>query len=457
MIGRARVTEFRLDRRARLHVDGRGGLLVGGGPTRVLRLGLPAAQAVAGWRSGGAVRGGAELRLAQRLHDAGLGLLRDEPRYGPQDVTVVVPARDRADDLRRCLASVGPCGRLLVVDDGSLDPDAVARTAAQGGAELVRRTTNGGPAAARNTGLAAARTPLVAFVDSDCTLPAGWLEGLLPGLLPGTVVVAPRVVGAGGPSLLQRFERGGGPLDLGRQAAPVRPGSRVGYLPAAVLVCARDDLGTGFDPCLRVGEDVDLIWRLVRAGHQVRYEPGVVVRHRTRVGFGSWVRQRHEYGRSAALLDVRHPGAVTPLRWSRWSLPGLAAVASGRWGWAAVAVAASAVGLRQRLPAGAGRHAEATRLAVQGQGLTVLGLAHAVARPWLPAALVLAVTSGRVRRLTAVAVVGQLARAAPSRNRELDVLRWAVLQVADDLAYASGVWRGAIELRRPGVLLPRLC
>ena len=470
------MSSFQLDPQARLHLDRRGdrlvgGMLVGGQPTRVLRLGGPAAAAVARWRPGPAfpadgapggdvrgcrLQGDAELRLARRLHDAGLGVLRDEPRHGLDDVTVVVPVRDRTEELARCLATVGRCGRLIVVDDGSQDPGPVADVALAAGAELLRRSSNGGPAAARNTGLAAARTPLVAFVDSDCTMPAGWLADLLPALLAGTAVVAPRIVGAGGNSLLARFERGGGPLDLGPRAAPVRPGGRVGYLPAAVLLCRRAELGAGFDPDLRVGEDVDLVWRLVEAGHQVRYEPGVVVRHQTRAGGVAWVRQRHEYGRSAALLDLRHPGTLTPARLSRWSLPGLAAMSLGRWGWLAAAVTTSALGLRQRLPDVPGRTLESARLATEGQLLSALGLAHAMARPWLPVSIGLAVGSRRARRLAVAAVAVQLLRASPTRSRELDPLRWSLLHLADDLAYASGVWRGAWAHRRPGVLLPQV-
>ena len=37
--------------------------------------------------------------------------------------------------------------------------------------------------------------------------------------------------------------------------------------------------GAVFDPALRVGEDVDLVWRLVAAGLAVRYDPAVEVEH----------------------------------------------------------------------------------------------------------------------------------------------------------------------------------
>ena len=49
----------------------------------------------------------------------------------------------------------------------SLEPHAVAQVAARHGAEVVPLAVNVGPAGARNAGLAAVRTPYVAFVDSD--------------------------------------------------------------------------------------------------------------------------------------------------------------------------------------------------------------------------------------------------------------------------------------------------
>ena len=65
--------------------------------------------------------------------------------------------------------------RVIVVDDDSRDPAAIARVASGAGARVLRREVNGGPGAARNTGLASADTPLIAFLDSDCVPgPAGW-------------------------------------------------------------------------------------------------------------------------------------------------------------------------------------------------------------------------------------------------------------------------------------------
>lgn len=445
-----------LDPGVRLHVGAAGALLVGGQPLRVLTLNPAAARVVAGWRDGGRPAPGAERALAARLHAAGLAVLRaGGSPFSPADVTVVVPVRDRPAQLARCLAALGDGPRVLVVDDGSRAPAAVAGVVAAAGAELVVRAVNGGPAAARNTGLAAVRTPLVAFVDSDCVLPAGWLAGLLPALA-DAAVVGPRVVGAGGPGRLARYETTSGPLDLGPRAGPVGAWTRVGYLPAAVLLCRRDALGTGFDEAMRVGEDVDLVWRVAAAGPAVRYEPRVVVEHATRDRPAAWLAQRHGYGRSAAPLAARHPGRLAPVVVNRWSAPALLCLAARRPGWAVGCTALAAVGLWTRLPAGPGRAGEAARLTTTGLGWTVLGLAEAAARPWLPALLAASVVSPRARLTTAAALGTRLWRTRTGRPAGLDRASWAVLRVADDLTYATGVWAGALRTRTLAPLLPRI-
>ena len=452
-----RVSSVEVDPGARLHAGPAGALLVGGQPLRVLKLNPAAARAVARWRDGGEPAGPAEIALATRLHAAGLAVLRtDAAPWTAADVTVVVPVRDRAGTLDRCLASVGDGPRVLVVDDASRDPAAVARVAAKHGADLVVRPVNGGPGAARNTGLAAVTTPLVAFVDSDCLLPPGWLAGLLPVLADGTAVVGPRVVGRGGASPLATYETTAGPLDLGAAAGPVGAGTRVGYLPAAVLLCRRDALGAGFDEALPVGEDVDLVWRVAGQGTPVRYEPRVVVEHETRVGFRSWFAQRVGYGRGGAPLAARHPGRLAPVVVSRWSVPALLCLAARRPGWAAACTALTAAGLWTRLPDGPGRAEESLRLTTQGLGWTVLGLAEAAARPWLPAMLAAATVSRTARRATAVALAIRLARTRSGRAPGLPPLTWAGLRLADDLAYGTGVWLGALRDREPGPLLPKV-
>ena len=324
---------FRLrpDPGARTLADGT--VITGGYPTRVLRLSAAGARHVAGWWEGTPVPGNAKARaLARRLLDTGIAHPMLKPdAAGRPEVTVVIPVRDRHAELARCLAGLSDVQRVIVVDDGSRDPAAIRSAAAATGAQVVSRPVNGGPAAARNTGLAAAQTPLVAFLDSDCVPEPGWLDALLPHFAdPAVGAVAPRIVPhEAGRTWLARYEGASSTLDMGQRPSIVRPGSRVPYVPGAALVVRKEAAGTGFAEDMRVGEDVDFVWRLGASGWRVRYEPAAAMGHQHRVRLREWFARRKDYGTSAAALELRHPGAVRPLYASAWTAAAWLAAALG--------------------------------------------------------------------------------------------------------------------------------
>lgn len=90
----------------------------------------------------------------------------------PQDLTVVIPARDAGATVAATISSlVGQRAgkpRIILVDDASTDGTAAVAAQIGMGADLVViRSAGRGPGAARNRGLAAVTTPLVAFCDAD--------------------------------------------------------------------------------------------------------------------------------------------------------------------------------------------------------------------------------------------------------------------------------------------------
>lgn len=98
------------------------------------------------------------------------------------DVTAVVPCYEQgrflADSVGSLLAQHGGPPRIVVVDDGSTEPETLAAfEALPAGVELVRQA-NAGLAAARNAGVARATTPFVLPLDADDRLLAGALRGL---------------------------------------------------------------------------------------------------------------------------------------------------------------------------------------------------------------------------------------------------------------------------------------
>jgi mycofactocin system glycosyltransferase len=432
-------------------------VLVGGWPTRVLRLRGAGRDVVDRWSRGDPVgRGSGEQALARRLLDAGIVQPRPEPGSGPGPaaVTVVIPVRDRPDGLAATLAALGDFWSVVVVDDGSSAPVAAGRFA------LIRHDAPLGPAAARNRGWRAAQTEVVAFVDADCELEPGCLPRLLPHLAdPAVGAVAPRIRSKdpeGTAGWLPAYEQRRSSLDLGPMEAPVRPGSVVAYAPTATLVVRREaleDVG-GFDEALRYGEDVDLVWRLGQRGWRVRYEPAARVAHPARADVGQWLRQRYQYGRSTAPLAARHGRAVTPIAVSPWSAAAWVLAAGGHPVAGTALAVATSVALARRAGPDLSTARTLAALAIQGNLRAGGALAQAIRRAWLPPALVWAVTARRVGPLAAAFAIPPLVEWATGHAGGLRPLTWLLARDADDLAYQTGVWAGVIETRSGAALLP---
>lgn len=102
------------------------------------------------------------------------------------DVTVVVPCFNYGRFLPEALASLeeqeGGPPRMLVVDDGSTEPETQAVLAALPGNVELLSQANAGLAAARNAGFRAAGTPLLMALDADDMLPPGAVRALKCGL-----------------------------------------------------------------------------------------------------------------------------------------------------------------------------------------------------------------------------------------------------------------------------------
>jgi hypothetical protein len=187
-----------LGRRTRL--VSRGSALLGGTPTRLVRLTPRARPLLDGRRI--RIDSAAAAVLADRLLELGLAEPELDSLPAPADarLTYVVPIRDRPRQLDRLLASIGAGADVVVVDDASRDPAAVAAVAARHGARVLPLAANVGPAGARNAGLAAVTTPFVVFVDSDIVLEPGTVPTLLRHFADDRVaVVAPRIAGLGDP------------------------------------------------------------------------------------------------------------------------------------------------------------------------------------------------------------------------------------------------------------------
>lgn len=87
------------------------------------------------------------------------------------EVSVIIPTFNRAGKISRAISSV-LCQtfrdfEIIVVDDGSVDDTAESLTKFEDNIRVIRHSENLGVSSARNSGIKASRSPLIAFLDSD--------------------------------------------------------------------------------------------------------------------------------------------------------------------------------------------------------------------------------------------------------------------------------------------------
>ena len=358
----------------------------------------------------------------------------------------------------------------MVVDDGSQVPIRQENLIAPYclDVQVIRHSQSRGPAAARNTGLNACTTDLVAFLDSDVVPRRGWLEALLGHFCdPAVALVAPRIVSmSDGGRLVARYESQRSSLDLGGCEAPVIPYGKVAYVPSAAIVCRCAALREldGFDEALHSGEDVDLCWRLVDAGSRLRYEPIAQVAHEHRSQLREWLARKAFYGESAAPLARRHPDKTAPMVISGWSLAAWLLMMSGSRLRRVMASAIAAWTWRRIAISMRGPDTAATDVwAVASRGWLGAGLqiSSAACRHYWPVALLAALLSSRCRRVLLIAGIAEgaadWARHARCENdsRPMGLPAYLLLKRLDDIAYGVGLWSGVVRERDVTALKPQ--
>lgn len=228
------------------------------------------------------------------------------------DVTVAVVSFQTRSHLRDCLASLEGAGDVWVVDNGSTDGSREMVRDEFGWVTLVEAEQNLGYGAAVN--LVAERTSSAWLVASnaDVVLEPGALEALMEAARrdPQAGAVAPRLVLADGMTQhsVHAFPTLGFTaafaLGLARPFADrlCLPGAwdpdrarRVPWAIGAFLLLRREawDAAGGFDARQWLfAEDLDLGWRLRRAGWATRYEPRARVRHAAAAATGAFGEER---------------------------------------------------------------------------------------------------------------------------------------------------------------------
>jgi glycosyltransferase involved in cell wall biosynthesis len=258
--------------------------------------------------------------------EADAAIRRREATSGDPDLrlSVVIPTRDREEDLARCLASFADQSRTpvqVVVVDNASRGDGARRAALAAGAIYLREDRRGLDFA-RNAGVRVALGDIVAFCDDDVVLHRNWCREMLAAFFDPSVEAVTGLVL---------------PLELATPAQRIfeikwsfgRGFERIDYTPAffertkskgcpAWLVGAGASMAFRREVFMRVGlfderldagaagcsGDSEMWYRVLATGGTCRYEPRIVSFHRHRQSLHALRRQIKAYmrGHVMALL-----------------------------------------------------------------------------------------------------------------------------------------------------------
>jgi O-antigen biosynthesis protein len=254
--------------------------------------------------------------------------------HGPT-VSVVLCTRDRPDDLRKCLQallSLRPEPLEIVVVDNAPSSDASQEVVAEHPRVRYLREPRPGLSWARNRGVLESSGEVVAFTDDDVLVDRGWVGQLQRAFAENAEAAA--VTGLIVPAELetesqQLFESASG---FGRGYEPKRVHYPLRSGPLPWRAAATGILGSGANMAFRRsafqqlglfavelgagtrtegGEDLEMLYRAVKRGMPIVYEPRAFVWHRHRRKPEELVKQIHGWG-VGCLACVEHAQRLFP-------------------------------------------------------------------------------------------------------------------------------------------------
>ena len=254
-------------------------------------------------------------------------------------LTVAICTKDRPQNLARCLNSLlklqtpVPCFEILVIDNAPADEQTKEVVAKQPVVRYVREPKPGLDFA-RNRALQEANGEFLAFLDDDVVVDRNWLDGLIeawaenPDAAAFTGLVLPYELVTEAQILFEQrggFRRGFekiryyGQTLIGNALYPCG----AGIFGAGCNMAFRREillkLG-GFDEALDTGAtlpgggDLDIFYRVIRAGYPLVYEPQYLVLHQHRREYEKLRRQYWTWGLGFMAFVVKSYHSDPPQR-----------------------------------------------------------------------------------------------------------------------------------------------
>ncbi|MGF1520838.1 MAG: glycosyltransferase [Leptolyngbyaceae cyanobacterium] len=200
----------------------------------------------------------------------------------PMSVSIVIPVYNGGESFKQCLASIKTSLRIpdevIVVSDG--DTDGSWQVAEAAGAKVLKLSTSGGPARARNVGAQATSGEIVFFVDADVTLypdTVGLVEQAFQQQPDLAALIGSYDDAPGADNFLSQYKN---LFHHYTHQTSSETASTFWGACGAIRRSAFQAVG-GFDegyrkPCI---EDIELGYRLKRAGYSIRLCKDIWVKH----------------------------------------------------------------------------------------------------------------------------------------------------------------------------------
>lgn len=237
-------------------------------------------------------------------------------------VSVVLVTKNAEKYLDRCIESlVGldyPRNRyeVIVIDGVSNDKSLDIIKKYKGVKLFINEKEIIGPG--RNLGISVAGGEYIAFTDSDCVVKMDWLKNLVAGILSAEN----DVVAVGGPNKIfdedpvfarmvgysqETFLGSGGSA----QSYDITKPMYVPSIPNCNILYKKEVIKKeGYDNRIKIGEDLDLNFRLNNKGYRFLYLPDAVVWHHRRNSFKSFVKNMFGYGEAMIKVSKKNKRLV---------------------------------------------------------------------------------------------------------------------------------------------------
>lgn len=259
---------------------------------------------------------------------------------GPK-ISIIVPTYNRGGQIRKTVDSLlrqrYPNRDIIIVDDASTDDTRKVLQAYGNRIKVIRRSKNGGPAAARNDGIKIAKGEYVAFIDSDCTASREWISELVdfivkqPDGVAGVcgIILPPRDANFLMRALYFLPELDGNTSRVLKAGEPIS----VENISCNNALWKMNVLKKmhGFDEQFfrykAVPEDSELCYRVLRDGYRFVMTPGAATYHHFRATIRDFLKQSYRAGIGGGLLMRIYPDWFGTKKWLVYGFPAFLALA----------------------------------------------------------------------------------------------------------------------------------